>query len=144
MYNPYESHLTEKIMSASPLELTMMLYEAAQGSIKKARKCLYEKDIMGRSEAVCKAMAIVAELDSAVDETRGGELAKGLRELYAYVLNELQRGHILQEEKPFADAQSVLETLKEAWATCQPKTVEVSTYASPYSGQQATRYSYAA
>lgn len=145
MYNPYETHLTEKILSASPIELTVMLYTGAQEAVTKARKCLHEKDIMGRSQAVSKAMEIVAELDSSVDESRGGELAKGLRELYAYVLTELQRGHITQQEQPFVEAGAVLATLLEGWkAACQPRSAEPLPYASAYAGAEGSRYSYAA
>lgn len=143
MYNPYESHITEKIMSASPIELTVMLFTAAHDSISKARKCLREHDIMGRSEAVSKAMEIVAELDSSVDPARGGEIAKGLRELYAYVLGQLQHGHLTQREQPFIEAANVLQTLKDAFAGCLPPSAEAS-YAPAYATPGLARYSYAA
>jgi len=144
MHNPYESHLAEKIMGASPMELSVMLFSAAQESISRARKCLYEKDIMARSAAVSKAMAIVVELDASVDESRGGEVAKRLRELYAYALNNLQRGHVIQEEQPFIEAGKVLEILREGFVVCQPATVEAPAYHTACSTPESARYTYAA
>lgn len=141
--NPYDTHLTEKIMSASPAELTAMLYAGAQGALEKARKCLRDGDIMGRSQAVSKAMEIVVELDSALDDSRGGEMARGLRQLYDYVLGELQRGHILQQDQPFANAGTVLSALQDGWkAACQAGASETAAYAS--AGTEASNYSFAA
>lgn len=144
MHNPYESHLAEKIMGASPMELSVMLFSAAQESISRARKCLCEKDIMARSAAVSRAMAIVAELDASVDESRGGDIAKGLRELYAYVLNNLQRGHVIQEEQPFIEAGKVLEILREGFAGCQPATMGGSAQPPACQVTESARYTYAA
>lgn len=139
MYNPYEKHLTEKVMSASPMELTMMLYAAAREAINGARLALQANDAMTRSRHISRAMNIIAELNNSLNVEQGGEPAARLRDLYVYVVGQLQEAHIQQTEQPLVDAQNVLSTLEQAWKACLPAETPDHTAAGYGSHNQETR-----
>jgi flagellar secretion chaperone FliS len=117
MLNPYRNQMDQDILCAEPLELVVMLYKGLLGNIRDARQQLKAGDIAGRALSVSLAMAIVGELASTLDLDRGGELAAGLHQLYAYLATRLLDGNYRQVDGPLAEAEEVTATLLEAWTT---------------------------
>jgi flagellar secretion chaperone FliS len=113
--NPYESYLQNQVFSASPLELTVMLYRAAIDALKSAMESTAEGDIRARGNSASRASAIVIELVNALDEQQGGQIAADLRALYDYVLTRIHEGHSGGRAESFAEAVRLLETLLESW-----------------------------
>jgi flagellin-specific chaperone FliS len=56
-----DSYLEQEILSADGIELIRILYRAALDSVDRARACLAQGDIAGRSKAISKTVAILAE-----------------------------------------------------------------------------------
>jgi flagellar secretion chaperone FliS len=110
-----EAYQNNQIEAADPVELICLLYQGALDAVQQARRCLREKDIMGRSRQITKAMEIVGELSFALDPQKGGELASGLAGLYAYIQQRLTEANIQQAEPPLAEVESLLGTLFEGW-----------------------------
>jgi flagellar protein FliS len=114
--NPYRAaYLESKVLSASPLELVHVAYEAAIEAIQTARLRLQEKDIVGRSRAITKAQLIILELVGSLDFEKGGELTPQLARLYEYMQRRLLEANAQQKEEPLAEVESLLETMDEAW-----------------------------
>lgn len=121
MMNPYRNQMDQDILCAEPLELVVMLYKGLRGAIQDARRQLAANDIPGRAGSVSKAMAIVGELASTLDLTRGGEMAAGLHQLYSFLAARLLDGNYRQVDEPLAEAEAVTETLLEAWTALRPE-----------------------
>lgn len=109
------AYLEGKVVSASPVELVQMLYDAASNAIDDAIRCLGAGDIEGRSAAVTKAMAILIELTGSLDREKGGEVAENLARLYDYIYARILDAHVNQAPEPMLEARSLFETLREAW-----------------------------
>jgi flagellar protein FliS len=73
------------------------------------------RDIPARRAAVDKLLGIVAELQNSLDLERGGAVAAELDRLYDYVVRRVMDAVSTQTAAPIADAQRVLQTLREAW-----------------------------
>ena len=107
--------LETEILSAGPFRRVQMLYEGALDALAKARIALAAKDIRARAAQVNKAYDILSELALSLDHSRGESVTKELVELYDYVQRCLIEGNAKQVDRPFADAERVLNTLLEAW-----------------------------
>jgi flagellar protein FliS len=113
--NPYAVSLETQVYSATPLELTRMLVDAAVDSVGAARRHLAEKNIAERSRAVNKTYAILAELYASLDRERGGELCERLSALYAYMQRRLLDANFRQADDGLAEVEQLLLPLQEAW-----------------------------
>ena len=109
------AYLEGKVVSASPVELVQMLYDAASNAIDDAIRCLGAGDIEGRSVAVTKVMSIVIELAGSLDREKGGEVAENLARLYDYIYGRVLDAQVNQKQEPLLEARSLMETLREAW-----------------------------
>ncbi len=117
----YQSYYEDDVLGASPLKLVQLLYRAALDSIAAARRFVRLGDIRSRSRAVSKAMTIVTELSLSLNVEQGGELSRKLAQLYGYVEKLLIRANFEQREQPLEEAERLLSTLAEAWATIIPE-----------------------
>src|SRR5262245_1087148 len=110
-----DQYLRTQVRSSAPLELVVMLYDAALRSTATARDAMLTRDIPARRVALSKAMAIVSELQGALDMERGGTIAAELDRLYTWINSRLLDAIVNQDAKPIEEARRVLETLRGAW-----------------------------
>ena len=108
-------YLDNKVFSADPIGLVCLLYEGAIDSLLQARAFLQEGRIQERSAAISKAMQIVLELQSSLDEQRGGEIALGLAQLYAHIQERLVEANAEQKLPPLEEALSLLSIVHQGW-----------------------------
>jgi flagellar protein FliS len=118
----YRNHLEAKVLEANPVELVRMLYRAALESVGQARLCLRQGDIRGRSQAIGKCSAILAELALSLDVANGGAVARSLTELYDYMQRLLSEANFRQAEDPLAETARLMATLLEGWENCALET----------------------
>jgi flagellar protein FliS len=114
--NVKDRYLEARVMSASPMELVRMLYDAAQQSVRDARRHLAAGDIAARSDRISRAIEVLAELSNSLDRDRGGEIARELAELYDYIERRLIDANFRQADEPLAEVLGLLETLSVGWA----------------------------
>jgi flagellar secretion chaperone FliS len=117
--NPYETYLEERILSADPVELIHMLYQAAVTAVGDARRHLAEGQVLARAKCVTKACDIIVELNTSLDFERGGELSVRLSQLYSYMHRRLVEANRRQSDAFLAEVAGLLTTLTEGWAGVQ-------------------------
>jgi flagellar protein FliS len=110
-------YLATQVQSSRPLELVVMLYDAALRQTATARDAMLRRDIPTRRTALSKAMAIVAELQNSLDMERGGTIATELDQLYGWMQSRLLDAIAKQDARPIDETRRVLETLRGAWHT---------------------------
>jgi len=115
MTNTLSAYLEQEIMSADPLQLVCMLYQAAIMEVREARRHLAAANIPARSAAISKASNIIGELVSSLDREAGGELSERLAALYGYVLDRLLDANMKKDDAPLAEVLGLLITLNEGW-----------------------------
>jgi flagellar protein FliS len=108
-------YLENQVLSADPIGLVLLLYEGARDAVRRARQFLVEGRIQERSEAITKAMQIVAELQASLDVERGGEMAQRLGQLYAFIQERLVEANAEQKLAPLEEAAGILAILHEGW-----------------------------
>jgi len=93
--NKGDQYLEQKVMTASPEELTLMLYEGAIKFTKQAKIFNEEKNIEKTSNAILRVTAIYGELQATlnVDYSVSAELDR----LYDYILHRLSEANIQKD-----------------------------------------------
>jgi flagellar protein FliS len=124
-----DSYLQTQVRSSSPLELVVMLYDAAIRATVAANDALVRRDIPARRAAMSKAMAIVGELQGTLNMDQGGPVAAELDRLYTWMTDRLIDATIKQDPTPVQEVRKVLESLRGAWHDIAKKPAQPGTAA---------------
>jgi flagellar protein FliS len=106
-------YLRDKVMTASPAQRIVMLYDRLGLDLTMAAANIAE-DPAGSGAYLSHAMQIIAELQTSLDVTVGGP-AENLSNIYAYVMTELIAIRGGAHDK-LANVASIIATLRDAWA----------------------------
>lgn len=104
-----------RVSTASPLELVLMMYDAAIKNMKAASEHIARKDFAAANAAITKAEDIVEELRSSLN-AEAGEIATALDSLYDYVYRGLIMSNVKKDTRILSDCINVLEQIRGAWA----------------------------
>lgn len=110
-------YLKNRVMTASPTEIIVMLYDAAISNLEAAQTCIQQRNRAGSGMHISKAQRIVAELISSLNRQDGGEVVQQLDALYSFVIDRLVTGNLRQDQAALGEAARVMKTLREGWAT---------------------------
>jgi flagellar protein FliS len=113
--NVRDAYIENRILSASPLELACLLYEAAIQAVRSARHQLATGDIPGRSGSITRACEILVELAGSLNHEAASDLTSHLAELYVYMHGKLMEANFRQSDEPLAEVLGLLTTLAEGW-----------------------------
>ena len=113
--NQHHEYITQRVQTASPLELIRILYEAALQTVDEALRALQSGDILGRGRAVTKTIEILSELRIALRYDVQKEYCSTLAGLYGYMQSQLIRAHSEQSESLLLEVSRLLHTLLEGW-----------------------------
>ncbi|MGM0535156.1 MAG: flagellar export chaperone FliS [Pseudomonadota bacterium] len=104
------------VMSASPHQLIVMLFDGALAAIRTARIHLEEGNSAEKGKAISKALDIVNNgLAAALDAERGGEIAERLGSLYDYVTRLLLSANLRNDAESLDQAETLLNDIASAW-----------------------------
>ncbi|WP_442488223.1 flagellar export chaperone FliS [Halomonas litopenaei] len=104
------------VMSASPHQLIVMLFDGAQASIRAARLHLEDGNIPAKGAAISKALDIVnSGLRAVLDGEQGGEVAVQLDSLYDYIARRLLDANLRNDASGLDEAERLIEDIASAW-----------------------------
>jgi len=105
--NPHKEYISSRVAVATPMELTRMLYEGAAQSVQEALAAHRAGDILGRGNAVTKAVEILGELRFS--------LRREVAPQYGYLQNRLIQAHAEKSESILREVLQLIQTLLEGW-----------------------------
>jgi flagellar protein FliS len=109
---PQNSQITQ----ADPAQLIVLLYNGALSLIAQGQQAQKKKDLVQAGLAISKAQAIVGELRQALDLDSGGDIAKNLDRLYAYMHELMVKAMLVNKIEPLNEAAKLLTELRGAWS----------------------------
>jgi flagellar protein FliS len=109
-----DHYLAERVLTASPVELTAMLFDACVGSIKLAIRLQEAGEHVAALPKLTKAQDIVLELRSTLNH-EAGQLSSHLDALYTFAWSELFRAGVRRDTAAARAALEVVEPLQLAW-----------------------------
>ncbi len=135
--SPAHRYREVAVKTANPLQLVVMLYDAAICSIQEARAHMDRKDIAGRSRAINRCISVISELQSCLNHQAGGQIASSLDRLYDYMKRRMFKANVEQSVQPLAEVEILLENLRSAWGELALQS-QTGTASSP--GQEAQKH----
>ncbi len=104
-----------QVESRSQLELVVLLYDGLVRFLTEGRDAIARRDLYAKRTAIARGLAILGHLQSTVDREKGGEIAKQLAPLYAYISRRIVDANVKMDVEPLDEALRLIAPLREAW-----------------------------
>lgn len=111
--NPYETYQKSKIMTASPAELTLILYEGAIKFCNIAIRAIEEGNIQEANTNIIKTERIIDEFRATLNHKY--PVAKDFEVVYDYIYNHLVEGNIHKDKEALEVALRELRSMRDTW-----------------------------
>ena len=111
--NGYAAYANSKIMTASPAELTLMLYEGAIKFCNIAIRAVEEQDIQKAHNNIIKVENIISEFQATLNHKY--PVAKDFDEVYKYLKQRLLEANIKKDKGILEEVLKHLRTMRDAW-----------------------------
>ena len=117
--DPYAQYQNSKILTASPAELTLMLYDGAIKFGNIAIAAMKEKDVPNAHTNIIKVQRIITEFRSSLD--RNYPVAQDFDNIYVYLLQRLLQANVKKDPEIMEEVVGHLRTLRETWVEVMKK-----------------------
>lgn len=111
--NPYAQYTNNRIATASPGELTLMLYEGAIKFCNIGIVGIEEKNIQKAHDNIMKAEAIVRELRLTLNHKY--PVAKDFENVYNYLIRRLHEANIRKDKEVLEEVNKHLRSMRDTW-----------------------------
>lgn len=111
--NAYAQYKNSKVLTASPAELTLMLYEGAIKFCNIAIVAIEGKEIQKAHVNIIKAQKIVEHLQITLDMRY--PVAQDFDRIYAYLLERLVEANIKKDKDILVEVRSHLNSVHDTW-----------------------------
>ncbi len=111
--NPYAQYNNSKILTASPAELTLMLYEGAIKFCNIAILGIEQNDIQKAHTNIVKVQRIIDEFRATLDMKY--PVAQDFDRVYSYLLQRLMEANIKKDKEIMEEVASHLRSMRDTW-----------------------------
>lgn len=112
-FNAASAYQNNKINTATPAELTLMLYEGAIKFCNIAIIGIEEGDISKANNNIIKAEKIISYLRSTLDEKY--EVAKDFDKVYNYIYDRLIQANFSKDKTIIEEVLTHIRDMRDAW-----------------------------
>jgi flagellar protein FliS len=109
-----DRYLADQIATATPAQLTRMLFDACVGQLHLAITLIEAEDHVQARPHLARAQAIVMELRNSLSKA-GGDLSIQLDALYAWVFSQLVKAQLDHDLAAAEEGLNVMTELQQAW-----------------------------
>ena len=103
------------VATASPHRLVELLFEGVFNAMNQARGAIQAKDQATKARSLSRAVRILDEGLKAALDLEAGQLAKDLRDLYAWSCLRLTYANLHSDLNAIEECQRVLAPVRDAW-----------------------------
>ncbi len=111
--NPYQHYQEQSVMTASPGELTLMLYNGCIKFINKAKLAIEEKNIQEANNAIIRAQDIIHELMYTLNMDY--DISNNLAALYDFMNRRLIDANLSKDTEPLDEVLELVTELRDTW-----------------------------
>jgi flagellar protein FliS len=116
--NKISSYLQNQVLTASPAELILLLFDEGLRTLKKAETA-FAIETPDRFEVINNHLLhvqdVLMELSLSLDLEKGGELAANLQRIYDFMMRHLSQANSAKVIQPVIEVHHLLTTLRNAW-----------------------------
>jgi flagellar secretion chaperone FliS len=111
--NPYTAYQNNSVNTASPGELTLMLYNGSLKFIHIAKKAIEDKNIELKNTNIQKAQAVVSELMVTLNTDL--EISQNLMSLYDYINRRLTEANVKNDNAILEEVEGMITEFRDTW-----------------------------
>lgn len=111
--NPYAQYANNRILTASPAELTLMLYEGAIKFVNIAIMGIEEGDIQKSHTNIMKAERIIEEFKITLNHKY--PVAKDFENVYNYLLGRLYLANVKKDKDILEEVNGHIRSMRDTW-----------------------------
>jgi len=110
--NQYQNN---QVMTASPEQILIMLYDGAIRFVRQARLAIVDGRQGDKATAISKTIAIITEFSNTLDFEVGGDIAQDLNRLYDFMVRELSAVNARSNAERLNPVEKILQDLRDAF-----------------------------
>lgn len=110
-----------QVQQEDGLSLVVQLYDGMLGYLRRGAELMADRNPLGASESVRRAVDIVGELQAVLDLERGGEIAANLDRLYSYCRRRMMEAHLSADPAGLHEVAKLMAPMRDAWAEARVK-----------------------
>lgn len=118
--NPYAAYNNSKIQTATPAELTLLLYEGAIKFTNITIVAMEKNDVQKTHDNIMKTEKIIEEFQATLDHKY--PVAKDFEAVYSYLLKRLFDANIRKDPEILEEVLRHLRTMRDTWKEVMAKT----------------------
>lgn len=111
--NAYSQYNNSKILTASPAELTLMLYEGAIKFVNIAVVAIEQKDVQKAHDNILKTQKIVDYLRQTLDMKY--PVAQDFERIYVYLAQRLVEANLKKDKEILEEVNTHLHAVRDNW-----------------------------
>ncbi|MCH7320658.1 flagellar export chaperone FliS [Solibacillus sp. MA9] len=111
--NAYNAYKQNSVTTASPGELTLMLYNGCLKFLTMAKRAIEVKDVQAKNLNLQKSQAIIAELMSTLNMDI--EISKQMLPLYEYMNRRLVEANIQNDTSIIEEVEGLVTEFRDTW-----------------------------
>ena len=111
--NPYAQYNNSKILTASPAELTLMLYEGAIKFCNMAIMGIEQNDIAKAHANIMKTQRIIEEFRNTLDHQY--PVWEDFDRVYVYILQRLFDANVKKDKEILEEVNTHLRSMRDTW-----------------------------
>ena len=138
MKNTLEARLAYRenaVRGATPIELVVILFDAAIDDMRRAVSAIQASDIEQRATAVRHAMLVLQQLQGTLDFEKGGQVAKQFEQFYNLIRAKLLESQLRNSPELMQQQIRFMSEVRDCWAEAEkqlkPKPSPPATMAVP-------------
>lgn len=117
--NAYAQYNNNKVLTASPAELTLLLYEGAIKFCNIAMMGIEEKNIQKAHDNIKKAQAIIEELQATLNHSY--KVAEDFDNVYQYIYDLLVQANMHKDKEILERALTEIRGMRDTWKEVMKK-----------------------
>ena len=119
MVNAAEAYKRQQVLTATPEQLTLMLYNGCLKFIGEGIEAVKDKKYESANTSLIKAQRIISEFRLTLNMDY--EISHQLFPLYNYVYDRLIEGNMKSDTAPLDEAKEIITELRDAWVGAMKK-----------------------
>lgn len=111
--NAYSQYANNRILQASPAELTLLLYEGAIKFVNIAIIAIENKDIEKAHTNIMKTQRIIEEFQLSLNFKY--EIANDFNNVYIYIMQRLREANLTKDKEILEEVNAHLRVMRDTW-----------------------------
>lgn len=120
--NPKRAYQEASVRGASPVRLTILLYDQIMQDVARATAALAEAHIEKCAQEIGHAIAVIGYLQATLRQDGGREIARNLGHFYTMLREKLMEAQVRSSRHILSDLQQQLTEVRDAWIKVEEET----------------------